>query len=71
MMGLLGLLDWKVTVISSNFIALMLILTMAMNIHMCTRFLQLKKSNPSKSNFEILTLTTKCFGLFSIQFSQQ
>ena len=43
MMGLLGLLSWKVTVISSNFIALMLILTMAMNIHISTRFLQLKK----------------------------
>ena len=36
MMGMLGLLNWKVTVISSNFIALMLILTMAMNIHMST-----------------------------------
>ena len=33
MTGLLGILNWKVTVISSNFIALMLILTMAMNIH--------------------------------------
>jgi uncharacterized protein len=44
MMGLLGLLGWKVTVISSNFIALMLILTMAMNIHMSTRFLQLRKT---------------------------
>ncbi len=58
MMGLLGLLGWKVTVISSNFIALMLILTMAMNIHMSTRFLQLRKSNPSKTNLQILTLTT-------------
>jgi predicted RND superfamily exporter protein len=58
MMGLLGLLGWKVTVISSNFIALMLILTMAMNIHMSTRFLQLRKSNSSKSNLQILTLTT-------------
>ena len=58
MMGLLGLLGWKVTVISSNFIALMLILTMAMNIHMSTRFLQLGKANPSKTNLEILTLTT-------------
>ena len=38
MIGLLGMLGWKVTVISSNFIALMLILTMAMNIHMSTRF---------------------------------
>ena len=39
MIGLLGLLGWKVTVISSNFIALMLILTMAMNIHMSVRYL--------------------------------
>ncbi len=58
MMGLLGLLGWKVTVISSNFIALMLILTMAMNIHMSTRFLQLKKNFPSKNNLEIISLTT-------------
>tara|TARA_B110001452_G_scaffold38099_1_gene29160 strand:+ start:41 stop:1603 length:1563 start_codon:yes stop_codon:yes gene_type:complete len=57
-MGLLGLLGWKVTVISSNFIALMLILTMAMNIHMSTRFLQLRKANPDKQNIEILSLTT-------------
>ena len=57
MMGLLGLLGWKVTVISSNFIALMLILTMAMNIHMSTRFLQFKKEFPTKNNFEIISLT--------------
>ncbi len=57
MMGLLGLLGWKVTVISSNFIALMLILTMAMNIHISTRFLQLKKLYPLKTNLEMLTLT--------------
>ena len=50
MIGLLGLLGWKVTVISSNFIALMLILNMAMNIHLTVRYLQLKKefSNLSK-----------------------
>ncbi len=58
MTGLLGLLGWKVTVISSNFIALMLILTMAMNIHMSTRFLQLRENSPEKDIFEILTLTT-------------
>ena len=58
MMGLLGILGWKVTVISSNFIALMLILTMAMNIHMSTRFLQLRRDFPAKNNFEIISLTT-------------
>ena len=58
MTGLLGLLGWKVTVISSNFIALMLILTMAMNIHMSTRFLQLRNDFPNSNNFEIISMTT-------------
>jgi len=59
MMGFLGLLGWKVTVISSNFIALMLILTMAMNIHMSTRFLQLRNDFPNLGNFEIISMTTE------------
>ena len=59
MMGLLGLLGWKVTVISSNFIALMLILTMAMNIHISTRFLQLKKSNPNLKKSELILMTSQ------------
>ena len=58
MTGFLGLLGWKVTVISSNFIALMLILTMAMNIHMSTRFLQLRRNFPNLKNFEIISMTT-------------
>ena len=58
MTGLLGILGWKVTVISSNFIALMLILTMAMNIHMSTRFLQLRKDFPVLSNSEVISMTT-------------
>ena len=59
MIGFLGLLGWKVTVISSNFIALMLILTMAMNIHMSTRFLQLKEKYPKFKNSEIISITSK------------
>ena len=59
MTGLLGLLGWKVTVISSNFIALMLILTMAMNIHMSTRFLQLRNDFPNQSNLEVISMTTR------------
>ena len=58
MVGMLGLLNWKVTVISSNFIALMLILTMAMNIHMSTRFLQLREKYSEKSIFELIVETT-------------
>ena len=58
MIGILGLLGWKVTVISSNFIALMLILTMAMNIHISVRYLQFKKENPNISNNEAILWTT-------------
>tara|TARA_B100000686_G_scaffold111911_1_gene119412 strand:+ start:274 stop:2727 length:2454 start_codon:yes stop_codon:yes gene_type:complete len=62
MIGLLGLVGWKVTVISSNFIALMLILTMAMNIHMSVRYLQFKKENPHVPNGEaILWTSSKMF----------
>jgi hypothetical protein len=59
MMGLLGLLGWKVTVISSNFIALMLILTMAMNIHMSVRYLQLRRDYPELSNSEAILKTSQ------------
>tara|TARA_Y100000590_G_scaffold462219_1_gene625790 strand:+ start:9982 stop:12357 length:2376 start_codon:yes stop_codon:yes gene_type:complete len=59
MTGLLGLLGWKVTVISSNFIALMLILTMAMNIHISTRFLQLTKKFPKLKKSQIILMTTE------------
>tara|TARA_Y100000590_G_scaffold95428_1_gene108299 strand:- start:1487 stop:3865 length:2379 start_codon:yes stop_codon:yes gene_type:complete len=59
MTGLLGILGWKVTVISSNFIAIMLILTMAMNIHMSTRFLQLKKNNSTLKKNELILITTQ------------
>ena len=59
MVGLLGFIGWKVTVISSNFIALMLILNMAMNIHITVRFLQLKKRNPEISKKDIILEASK------------
>ncbi len=59
MIGFLGLIGWKVTVISSNFIALMLILNMAMNIHVTVRFLQLKKEFPLLPKGEVIILTSK------------
>ena len=59
MIGLLGLIGWKVTVISSNFIALMLILNMAMNIHVTVRFLQLKKEIPELNKEEAVLKASK------------
>jgi len=59
MVGLLGLIGWKVTVISSNFIALMLILNMAMNIHLTVRFLQLKKEFPEMAKSDAVLQASK------------
>ena len=59
MIGLLGFIGWKVTVISSNFIALMLILNMAMNIHVTVRFLQLKKEFPDLSKKDAIIDASK------------
>ena len=59
MIGLLGFVGWKVTVISSNFIALMLILNMAMNIHVTVRFLQIKKEFKELTTTEAILQTSK------------
>ena len=59
MIGLLGLIGWKVTVISSNFIALMLILNMAMNIHVTVRYLQFKKEFPQLTKKEAVLEASK------------
>lgn len=39
--GYLGLVDWRVTVVSSNFISLMLILTLSLTIHLIVRYEEL------------------------------
>jgi len=59
MMGLLGLAGWQVTVISSNFISLMLILTMSMNVHLVVRYRQLRKDYPDSDHRELVHLTTQ------------
>ncbi|MEY3962598.1 MAG: hypothetical protein RLZ08_981 [Pseudomonadota bacterium] len=62
MVGMLGYLNWKVTVISSNFISLMLILTMEINIHYVERYKQLQTEFPKKKeNYLTYLTTTKIF----------
>ena len=41
MTGLLGFMDWRVTVVSSNFISLLLIITMSLSVHLMVRYRQL------------------------------
>jgi len=57
MVGVLGLLNWPVTVVSSNFVSLMLILTLSLTIHLIVRYQELHWQNPDASQF-MLVLTT-------------
>ena len=57
MVGLLGLVGWPVTVISSNFVALMLIITMSMNIHLVVRYRQLSVDHPDHDQRELVSQT--------------
>ncbi|MEE2970049.1 MAG: MMPL family transporter [Pseudomonadota bacterium] len=57
MIGVLGLIGWKVTVVSSNFLALMLIITISMNIHLIVRYLQLHRDHPGDDQFALVRTT--------------
>ena len=59
MMGLLGLTGWPVTVISSNFISLMLILTMSMNVHLVVRYRQLSRDFAGQGQGELVSNTVR------------
>lgn len=59
MIGVLGFIGWRVTVISSNFISLMLIITMSMNIHLVVRYRQLNRDNPDASQGDLVLMTAK------------
>ena len=59
MVGLLGFMDWPVTVISSNFVALMLIITMSMTVHLIVRYRQLERDEPGWSQQELVFKTTR------------
>ena len=54
MIGLLGFAGWNVTVISANFIALMLIITMSMNIHLVVRYRQLMVNFPDLPHADLV-----------------
>jgi len=55
--GLLGLMDWAVTVISSNFISLLLIITVSLTVHLIVRFRELEVEQASLNHHERLKLT--------------
>ncbi|MGB5750786.1 MAG: MMPL family transporter, partial [Desulfobacterales bacterium] len=59
MMGLLGMFGWQVTVISSNFISLHLIITMAITIHLIVRYRDLAFHNPGAEQRQLILETVR------------
>jgi len=59
MMGLLGMFRWQVTVISSNFISLQLIITMALTIHLIVRYRDLARLKPDAEHRELVSETIR------------
>ena len=59
MIGLLGWLGWEVTVISSNFISLQLILTMAVTVHLIVRYRELHARTPDAPNHQLILETIR------------
>jgi hypothetical protein len=57
MTGVLGALGWKVTVISSNFFSLLLVMTLSVTIHLVVRFKELAQQSP-EADVKALTLLT-------------
>jgi predicted RND superfamily exporter protein len=56
--GFLGLFGWEVTVISSNFISIQLIITMAITIHLIVRYRELAGLNPEMSQRQLILDST-------------
>ena len=59
MLGLLGALDWRMTVISSNFVAVLLIITLAICIHLVVRYRELHAQEPDGDLFERVSRTVQ------------
>ncbi|MEO1888775.1 MAG: MMPL family transporter [Cycloclasticus sp.] len=59
MIGMLGLLNWPVTVVSSNFVSLLLILTLSLLVHLIVRYRELLSDGSDSSQRELILETVK------------
>ncbi len=66
MFGFLGLIGWKVTVVSSNFTSLLLIITLSLCVHLMVRYNELLAEQPDTSHAELIRETIRTKALPSI-----
>ncbi|MGB2172398.1 MAG: efflux RND transporter permease subunit [Porticoccaceae bacterium] len=56
-LGFLSWIDWRLTVISSNFVSLLLIITLALTIHLIVRYRELYAAKTNRDQRELVTET--------------
>jgi predicted RND superfamily exporter protein len=63
MFGFLGLVEWRVTVVSSNFTSLLLIITLSLTVHLIVRYHELHAQNPNANQNTLVleTMRSKAF----------
>ena len=66
MLGVLGFMDWRVTVVSSNFISLLLIITISLTVHLTVRYRELRATRRFSGHDKllrhaILSMMKPCF----------
>lgn len=59
MVGFLGWVEWPVTIVSSNFISLLLIITLSINIHLIVSYREFYANSPTKNYKSLLNMTVK------------
>jgi len=59
MVGFLGYMDWRITVISSNFISILLIITISLTIHLIVRYGELYSENPNEDQKVLVRETVR------------
>ncbi len=57
--GLLGFLEWRITVVSSNFLALLLIFALSLTIHLIVRYRELQTLHPESDQLTLLKETVR------------
>lgn len=59
MLGFVSWIDWRLTVISSNFVALLLIINLAITIHLAVRYREFHAQNPDWERAQLVIATVE------------
>ena len=59
MTGVLGFMSWPVTVVSANFVALLLIFSLSITVHLTVRYRELTKLFPDENQSSLVKMTMK------------